>query len=227
MDALDENTFGPSEKMTRQMLAVALYRLAGSPEVTAENPFTDVADDAAYKDAVVWAYSVGVVNGLTETTFGPDASIQRQAIAAMLARYLGVDTTEEADLSAFTDADAIQAYAKGAMSWAAENKLLQGDAKGAVDPRGDATRAQVATILERFAPMAEDKVPGADANTPDDDATTPADTDKKDDADKADDADKTDDANKTGDTDKADDAGKADDADKADNAGKADDADKR
>ncbi len=226
MDALDENTFGPSEKMTRQMLAVALYRLAGSPEVTAENPFTDVADDAAYKDAVVWAYSVGVVNGLTETTFGPDASIQRQAIAAMLARYLGVDTTEEADLSAFTDAGAIQAYAKGAMSWAAENKLLQGDAKGAVDPRGDATRAQVATILERFAPMAEDKVPGADANTPADDATTPADTDKKDDADKADDADKTDGTNKTDDTDKADGTNKADDADKADDAGKADDADK-
>ena len=248
MDGMTETTFGPDEKMTRQMLAVALYRLAGSPAVTAENPFTDVAADAAYKDAVVWAYSVGVVNGVTETTFNPDGNIQRQAIAAMLARYLGIDTTEAGDLSAFTDADAIQDYAKAAMSWAAKNELLKGDTKGAVDPRGDATRAQVATILERFAPMAEGKAPTAapaddantsadDANAPAGDTTTPDDADKKDDAaqdeDKKDDADKDedkkDDADK--DEDKKDDAAasdtdKADDTDKPADGDKADDADK-
>lgn len=221
MDGLTETTFGPDENMTRQMLAVALYRLAGSPEVTAENPFTDVAADAAYKDAVVWAYSVGVVNGVTETTFNPDGNIQRQAIAAMLARYLGVDA-EEGDVSAFTDADAIQDYAKAAMSWAAKNELLKGDTKGAVDPRGNATRAQVATILERFAPMAEGKAPAAapaddaaapagDDAAPADDAAAPADTDKKDDADKADDAEKDDDADKADDADKTE-GDKADDS---------------
>ena len=235
MDGLTETTFGPDENMTRQMLAVALYRLAGSPEVTAENPFTDVAADAAYKDAVVWAYSVGVVNGVTETTFNPDGNIQRQAIAAMLARYLGVDA-EEGDVSAFTDADAIQDYAKAAMSWAAKNELLKGDTKGAVDPRGNATRAQVATILERFAPMAEGKAPAAapaddaaapagDDAAPADDAAAPADTDKKDDA--AQDEDKKDDADKADDAEKDDAADKADNADKKDDAAdKADDADK-
>ncbi len=237
MDGLTETTFGPDENMTRQMLAVALYRLAGSPEVTAENPFTDVAADAAYKDAVVWAYSVGVVNGVTETTFNPDGNIQRQAIAAMLARYLGVDA-EEGDVSAFTDADAIQDYAKAAMSWAAKNELLKGDTKGAVDPRGNATRAQVATILERFAPMAEGKAPAAapaddaaapagDDAAPADDAAAPADTDKKDDADKADDAEKDDAADKADNADKKDDAAdKADDADKTEGDKADDSADK-
>ncbi len=237
MDGLTETTFGPDENMTRQMLAVALYRLAGSPEVTAENPFTDVAADAAYKDAVVWAYSVGVVNGVTETTFNPDGNIQRQAIAAMLARYLGVDA-EEGDVSAFTDADAIQDYAKAAMSWAAKNELLKGDTKGAVDPRGNATRAQVATILERFAPMAEGKAPAAapaddaaapagDDAAPADDAAAPADTDKKDDADKADDAKKDDAADKADNADKKDDAAdKADDADKTEGDKADDSADK-
>ena len=79
MDGLTDDTFGPSRNLTRQMLATALYRLAGSPAVEADNPFTDVADGAAYRDAVVWAYSTGVVNGTSETTFSPDSAIERQA----------------------------------------------------------------------------------------------------------------------------------------------------
>lgn len=232
MDGLTATTFGPSEDMTRQMLAVALYRLAGSPEVTAENPFTDVADNAAYKDAVVWAYSVGVVNGVTETTFSPDSSIQRQAIAAMLARYLKVDTSADGDLSAFKDADSIQNFAKGAMAWAAENELLKGNPDGTVNPRGNASRSAVATILQRFAPMAEGKAPAAGDAAPADDTnkvedTTPVDVDdtnKDENTTPADDTSK--DEDKTDDANKDDGAASADDTNKDDADTSADDANK-
>ena len=159
MDGLTETAFGPSRNLTRQMLAEALYRLAGFPETAAENPFTDVADNAAYKDAVVWAYGAGVVNGLTETTFGPDASIERQDIAAMLARFLDAALSGEEGLDAFKDAAAVRGYAKGALSWAVANGLIQGNPDGTVIPRGNATRAQAAAILQRFAPMTGDREP--------------------------------------------------------------------
>lgn len=159
MDGLTETAFGPSRNLTRQMLAEALYRLAGFPETAAENPFTDVTNNAAYKDAVVWAYGAGVVNGLTETTFSPDASIERQDIAAMLARFLDADLSGEEGLDAFKDAAAVRGYAKGALSWAVANGLIQGNPDGTVNPRGNATRAQAAAILQRFAPMTGDREP--------------------------------------------------------------------
>lgn len=157
MDGLTDTTFGPSRNLTRQMLATALYRLAGSPAIQADNPFTDVAGDAAYRDAVVWAYSTGVVNGTSDTAFSPDSAIERQAIAAMLARYLDADTSGEEGLDGFTDAAAIRSYAKGALSWAVANKLIQGNPDGTVNPRGNATRAQAAAILQRFAALAGDE----------------------------------------------------------------------
>ena len=154
MDGLTDDTFGPSRNLTRQMLATALYRLAGSPAVEADNPFTDVADGAAYRDAVVWAYSTGVVNGTSETAFSPDSAIERQAIAAMLARYLDADTSGEEGLDGFKDAAAIRSYARGSLSWAVANKLIQGNPDGTVNPRGNATRAQAAAILQRFSALA-------------------------------------------------------------------------
>ena len=153
MDALDENTFGPSEKMTRQMLAVALYRLAGSPEVTAENPFTDVADDAAYKDAVVWASGKGVVSGYG-STFGPDDLITREQMAVMLFNYAKVYemdlTVDETALQAFQDAGDISDWAQEAVLWAVSIGLLTGQSAGVLAPTATATRAEVAAILMRF-----------------------------------------------------------------------------
>jgi len=165
MDGLTETKFGPGQNLTRQMLATALYRLAGSPAVEAENPFTDIPAGAACRDAVVWAYSTGVVNGTTETTFSPDSTIERQAIAAMLARYLDADTSGEDGLDGFTDAAAIRGYARGPLSWAVANKLIQGSPDGTINPRGNATRAQAAAILQRFAALANDEDSGASAGS--------------------------------------------------------------
>ena len=159
VDGTTATTFGPGEGMTRVALATALYRMAGSPEVTGENPFTDVADDAAYKNAVIWAYENKIITGRNETTFDPEGTVLRQEIAAMLYRYKGY--AAEADLSVFTDADTISAYATDAMAWMVSTGLFQGNADGTIAPKATATRAQVATILMRFADLPE--APAAEA----------------------------------------------------------------
>ena len=314
VDGETETTFAPSADMTRADMIVALYRMAGSPEVTGGNPFTDVAADADYYAAVIWGTSNGVINGTSETTFSPDDSLQRQAFATMLYRYAelmaadettdetapaeevpaegettdettpaddaaaadeaapaddaaaadetapaddaaAADETAPADdaaaadetvpaeeltpaeevpaegettdetapaegetaeevpaegettdettpaegettdetapmeeltpaeevpaeetgaedvLAQFTDADQIQDYAREAMAWAVTVGLFEGNADGALNPRGNATRAEVATLIMRFAEMTaaeeapEDAIGGADEAT--------------------------------------------------------------
>ena len=298
VDGETETTFAPSADMTRADMIVALYRMAGSPEVTGENPFTDVAADADYYAAVIWGTSNGVINGTSETTFSPDDSLQRQAFATMLYRYAELmaadettdettpaeevpaegettdettpaegetadetvpaeeltpaeevpaegettdettpaedettdetapaegetaeevpaegetaeevpaegETTDETTpaegettdetapmeeltpaeevpaeetgaedvLAQFTDADQIQDYAREAMAWAVTVGLFEGNADGALNPRGNATRAEVATLIMRFAEMTaaedapEDAIGGADEAT--------------------------------------------------------------
>ena len=298
VDGETETTFAPSADMTRADMIVALYRMAGSPEVTGENPFTDVAADADYYAAVIWGTSNGVINGTSETTFSPDDSLQRQAFATMLYRYEALltadettdetapaeevpaegettdettpaegetadetvpaeeltpaeevpaegettdettpaedetaeevpaegettdettpaedetaeevpaegettdettpaegETTDEtapmeeltpaeevpADetgaedvLAQYADADSIQAYAREAMAWAVTAGLFQGDPDNNLNPRVNATRAEVATLIMRFAEMTaaeeapEDAIGGADEAT--------------------------------------------------------------
>ena len=203
VDGETETTFAPSADMTRADMIVALYRMAGSPEVTGENPFTDVAADADYYAAVIWGTSNGVINGTSETTFSPDDSLQRQAFATMLYRYEALLTADEtapaegetadetvpaeeltpaeevpADetgaedvLAQYADADSIQAYAREAMAWAVTAGLFQGDPDNNLNPRVNATRAEVATLIMRFAEMPaaeeapEDAIGGADEAT--------------------------------------------------------------
>lgn len=152
MDGRTESTFAPSENTTRAELVTALYRLAGSPEVTGENTFSDVADDAAYKNAVIWANENEVVTGYPDGTFRPDDSILRQDIAVLLYRYTKA-AAAEADLSVFSDADAIQSYANEAMQWMVSVGLYTGNADGKICPKDTATRAEVATIVMRFAAL--------------------------------------------------------------------------
>lgn len=140
-----DGKFAGNEPMTRLMLAEALYRLDGSPAVSVASPFTD--EGAA---SVIWAFDVGIVNGIGDGSFAPSASITREQIAAMIYRYyeyLGNDTSQRGDTSAFTDAGSISDWAAEAMSWANAMKLINGMGDGTVAPKGTATRAQVAQIL--------------------------------------------------------------------------------
>lgn len=144
--------FSPEDTTTRAMIVTMLYRLEGAPEAAA-SVFADVAADQWYADAVGWAAANGVVNGVSETAFAPDNPITREQMAAILYRYAawkGYDISASQDLSAYSDAVQISAYAQTAMQWANAEGLITGSTATALNPAGNATRAEVAAILMRF-----------------------------------------------------------------------------
>ncbi len=149
MNGVSTDMFDPSGKMTRAMLVTVLWRAQGEPSVNGENPFVDVADGKWYTDAIIWAASEGIVNGITEDTFAPDSFVTREQIASILWRLAG-KVSANGTLESFPDGDAVSNYAVEAMVWAVETGLLKGDDQGKLNPTATATRAEVATFLYRY-----------------------------------------------------------------------------
>lgn len=151
MGGVGNAQFDPDGIMTRAMLVTTLYRMAGSPAVDGKTSFTDVPADAYYADAVAWAKEVGIAKGATATTFEPEKAVTREEAATFLYRYATVlslkTESKDADLSAFSDADKVQDYAKEAMSWAVGAGLFGGFPDGTLQPAGGLTRAQMAKLL--------------------------------------------------------------------------------
>ena len=153
MQGTAANTFSPNITTTRAMIVTILYRLEGSPAVSGTSPFDDVASGQWYTDAVIWANSNGIVKGYGDGNFGPADNITREQMAAIMFRYSnfkGYDTSKAADLSGYTDASDISDWAVPAMKWANAEGLITGCTPTTLVPRGEATRAQAATILMRY-----------------------------------------------------------------------------
>ena len=146
--------FSPNLAINRGMMVTVLYRMAGSPEVTAENPFTDVPADTWYTDAVIWASENGITAGTSETTFSPTNSLTREQLATFFYRFADFENPDPieitGDLSGFSDADQVASYATDAMKWAIGEGLISGTTETTLSPKATATRAQVATILMRY-----------------------------------------------------------------------------
>ena len=146
--------FSPNLAINRGMMVTVLYRMAGSPEVTAENPFTDVPADTWYTDAVIWASENGITAGTSETTFSPTNSLTREQLATFFYRFADFENPDPieitGDLTGFTDADQVASYATDAMKWAIGEGLISGTTETTLSPKATATRAQVATILMRY-----------------------------------------------------------------------------
>lgn len=149
-------TFAPEQTTSRAMVATILWRLAGSPAADGTVRFADVPQDTWYTEAVRWADSAGVVTGYSPEKFGPEDPITREQLAAMLWRYAqaaGADMSvgQNTDLLSYTDASDISPWATEAMQWACDAGILNGTGDGStLTPRGQATRAQAATMLMRF-----------------------------------------------------------------------------
>ena len=153
MDGVSAETFAPNATLTRGMIVTILYRMENKPAVTGASKFTDVDANEWYGAPVAWAAGNGIVTGYSETTFGPNDPVTREQLAAILYRYAvykGMSAvTLEQNLSRFTDADQISAYAVPAMNWAVGKGLING-ADGKLSPKASATRAQVAAIIHRY-----------------------------------------------------------------------------
>lgn len=152
-DADGGDLYEPETALSRAMFVTVLYRAEGSPEVTGTTSFVDVAEGSWYADAVDWAFSKGVTNGTSSTTFDPDALITREQLVTMLYRYAeleGRDVTARAELTAFSDVSTVSSWAADAMSWAVAEGIVKGYDTQTLMPQNNATRAQMASILVRF-----------------------------------------------------------------------------
>lgn len=156
MKGTSSTRFSPGESMSRAMLVTVLWRVEGSPVPGVKAPFLDLSEDW-YRNAVVWAYENEIVKGVTETLFSPNSPLTREQIAAIFFRYAGFkgrDVSVRGDLGGFPDLQKVSGYAVESMAYAVGSGLIAGD-KGKdgllfLNPLGKATRAQVATILQRF-----------------------------------------------------------------------------
>lgn len=154
MDGMSSTRFGGELNTTRGQIVTILWRLTGEPRATKRNPFTDVSSSQYYYDAISWAYDAGVVDGFDAHTFKPDQNVTREQLAAILyryAKYMNLSTSGSAYLAKYTDADKIANWAYDAMAWANYRGLINGTSATRIDPKGYATRAQIAAILHRFA----------------------------------------------------------------------------
>ena len=155
MNGVSTTRFAPDETVTRAMLVTVLYRIEGQPKVNKKTTFKDVKSDSYYEKAVVWAQENGIVNGISETEFRPNARITREQIAAIMYRYstfkgYDVSVAETTDISSFSDANKISDYAVTAVKYAVGAGIIKGKTEKTVAPKDDAKRSEIATILQRF-----------------------------------------------------------------------------
>lgn len=148
MNGTTATTFSPNATMTRAQLCAVLYRMAGSPEMTGRDAFTDTPDGAWYEDAVLWAVRNRIMSGYTASTFGPHDPVTREQLAAILWRYAGSPAAEAGE--AYADEASIASWAVTAVDWARTCGFINGMSDGSFRPDGRATRAQVAAILMRY-----------------------------------------------------------------------------
>lgn len=147
------NKFDPNGQTTRAMVVTVLHRMEGTPTASSAG-FDDVAKNLWYTDAINWAQANGIVQGYGDGTFRPDVTMTREEMVAVFYRYSehkGYDTTAANTLSAYSDHKTIQKYAVNAMDWAVSVGLITGFPDGTIRPQGESTRAQLATVLMRFA----------------------------------------------------------------------------
>lgn len=154
LSGTSDTTFSPDTGMTRGMFVTALGRLAGiNPDSYQTGKFTDVKADAYYAPYVNWAAQTGIVEGVTATTFVPDTNINREQMAVIMKNYaakLGYDLPQILKAVTFADNTQISSWAKDAVKSMQQAGILAGKVNNRFDPKGTATRAEVATVLRRF-----------------------------------------------------------------------------
>lgn len=152
MNGTADNTFSPKAHTTRGMVVTVLYRLENQPSTSAAS-FTDVTSGAYYANAVAWANANGIVSGYGSGKFGPNDKVTREQLAAILyryAQYKKYDVSGAKSLDGYTDAQSVSSYAVPALQWANAAGVVTGKSGSKLDPKGNATRAEVAAMLMRF-----------------------------------------------------------------------------
>lgn len=155
MRGLDADTFAPNIPITRGMMVNILYRNENEPQVISSNSFVDVADDAYYANAVLWAKQTGIVTGVTEYEFAPEMNITREDFVTLIYRYAGyrgydIALGDNSKIETFSDYSQISEYAVEAMQFALAYGLIKGESETTICPKNLTTRAEAAAVLNRL-----------------------------------------------------------------------------
>ena len=152
-NGVSDTEFAPSKSMTRGMFVTVLNRLADAEDFAGKTEFSDVAADKWYTNGTAWAVSNKIVSGYGNGRFGPDDAVTREQMAVIMYNFtkaMGYDIKGSAALTKFSDSTSVHSWAAEAMQWAVGTGVMSGNADGTLDPRGTATRAQVATIMSNY-----------------------------------------------------------------------------
>ena len=155
MKGVSDTEFAPNNALNRAMLVTILYRNEGEPIVDKQVLFADVGGNAYYADAVFWAKHNGIVNGITENEFAPNSNITREQIATIIyryAQYKGYDVSVGGNINilSYNDAKDISGYALTPMQYMVEQGFINGKSDVTLNPKDNATRAEISAILQRF-----------------------------------------------------------------------------
>lgn len=154
MSGVEKDNFAPKVLTNRAMLVTILWRLESCPTGGQTTDFNDIKTSDYFHNAVLWAAENKIVSGVSETNFAPNDSITREQLAAILYRYAvykGYDVTQGGmAVREFSDYESISDYARGSVAWAVNTGILSGKGENILDPKGVATRAEVASMLMRF-----------------------------------------------------------------------------
>jgi len=155
MKGIGNDLFAPGRMVTREQAVQILYNIesADSEIYDGETGFTDVPEGEWYSRAVKWAKEKGVTNGIGNGMFGLGKLLTREQLATLLANYAeikGYDVTLTGDISAFEDSDAVSDWAEDGVKWSVASGIIKGTDKNYINPKGNATRAQIAQMISNY-----------------------------------------------------------------------------
>lgn len=149
----DGRLFAPDNQCTREMMVKILHNAAGNPAVEGSSSFNDVKKGSWYENAVTWAVKNGITNGKSSSSFGVGENVTREQVACFLynyAKFCGKCDGAEADLNKFKDVGNISGFAKAALAWANKHDIVKGNSDGTLNPKGSATRAEIAQMVTNY-----------------------------------------------------------------------------
>ncbi len=147
-------TFAPAENITRADFAMFLIRTLGI-QSDADEVFADVDPNAEYAKEIAIGKAAGILKGVGDDAYNPEAAITRQDMMVIVQRGLEYAHRQYEkgagnELDAFSDKDMVADYAQEALSAMVKSGIIQGNADGTVNPRGNATRAEAAVVMHRI-----------------------------------------------------------------------------
>ena len=146
MNGVSATSFNPDGTLIRAQFVTILYRAAGSPAVSGTSKFSNVPAGQWYTAPVIWASQNGIVNGVSSTSFAPDASVTREQMATFLYRYEKPSSVSADVLASYTDGANVSGYAIQPMRWAVSKGIIT-DTNGMLHPQSLATRAEVCVMF--------------------------------------------------------------------------------